>query len=297
MPRFLLVLALPLVCGALCAGESYKVALEDADVKAADLLIAQLGSTDFQTRTKAEAQLIEYGPGLRPQIEPLLKSGNTTLVAVAQRMLADPALSLELTRVRITLEHGTLELVLYEDAAPNTVANFITLTERGFYDGLRFHKVVEQFMALTGDPTNTGKGGPGYRIADEINADALGLDKLTAGELSKQSKQPAPPAEVSKLFVKEVYARQGYVFTSGLKSLAVKRGMVAMFGARPNSAGSQFFVATVDCPWLDGRHTVFGQVVKGLGLVDGLRINDRMVKVEVLYKRLPDYSVKKIEDK
>jgi cyclophilin family peptidyl-prolyl cis-trans isomerase len=297
MQRISLLIAFTLALGVVHAGETYKVTLEESDRKEAEALVAQLGSTDFQTRTKAEAQLIEYGPALRPFVEPLLKSGNTTLVAAAQRLLADPALSIELTRVRLTLDHGTVEMVLYEDAAPNTVANFVTLAERGFYDNLRFHKVVEQFMALTGDPTNTGKGGPGYHIADEIDADALGLDKLTAGELTKRSKQPAPPAEVANLPVKEVYKRQGYAFTQGLKSMPMKRGTVAMFGSRPNSAGSQFFIATVDCPWLDGRHTVFGQVVKGLGLIDALRINDRVVKVEVLFKRLPAYAVKKIEDK
>ncbi len=72
---------------------------------------------------------------------------------------------------------GEIVIELYEDAAPNTVANFVSLAESGFYKDVIFHRVIKGFMAQGGDPTGTGTGGPGYRFADEINAIALGLDK------------------------------------------------------------------------------------------------------------------------
>ena len=78
---------------------------------------------------------------------------------------------------RINTNMGEIVIELYEDAAPNTVANFVSLAEGGFYKDVIFHRVIKGFMAQGGDPTGTGTGGPGYRFADEINAIALGLDK------------------------------------------------------------------------------------------------------------------------
>jgi len=124
-----------------------------------------------------------------------------------------------------TLEtnHGAIGLELFDEDAPKTVENFVKLARDGFYDGVVFHRVIENFMIQGGDPTGTGMGGPGYQFEDEIN------------------KHP------------------------------VQRGALAMANAGPNTNGSQFFIVTADsCPWLDGLHTVFGQVTTGMDVVDAI---------------------------
>ena len=127
------------------------------------------------------------------------------------------------TDYRAVLEtsRGSMTLDLFQDDAPTAVNNFVFLALNRFYDGIVFHRVLEDFMAQTGDPTGTGRGGPGYQFEDEIN------------------KHP------------------------------VQRGALAMANAGPNTNGSQFFIVTADaCPWLDGLHTVFGQVTSGMDVVD-----------------------------
>ena len=117
--------------------------------------------------------------------------------------------------------HGAIELELFPDDAPQTVANFEKLAADGFYDGVVFHRVIPDFMIQGGDPTGTGTGGPGYSFEDEPN------------------------------------------------DHRVVRGALAMANAGPNTNGSQFFIVTADeCPWLDGHHTVFGQVTAGMDVVD-----------------------------
>src|ERR1700726_2073709 len=119
--------------------------------------------------------------------------------------------------------NGPIVLELFEEDAPKTVANFRKLAADGFYDGLTFHRVINDFMIQGGCPLGTGTGGPGYTFEDEIN-----------------------PHKVVK-------------------------GALAMANAGPNTNGSQFFIVTADaCPWLDGKHTVFGQVSEGMDVVDKL---------------------------
>jgi peptidyl-prolyl cis-trans isomerase B (cyclophilin B) len=118
---------------------------------------------------------------------------------------------------------GKIELELFDEDAPKTVENFRKLARNGFYDGLVFHRIIEQFMIQGGCPQGTGTGGPGYTFEDEIN----------------QHK--------------------------------VVRGALAMANAGPNTNGSQFFVVTAEaCPWLDGKHTVFGRVTGDTDTVDEL---------------------------
>jgi peptidyl-prolyl cis-trans isomerase B (cyclophilin B) len=118
---------------------------------------------------------------------------------------------------------GPMVLELFDDDAPDTVANFRKLAAEGFYDGLIFHRIIKSFMIQGGCPEGTGTGGPGYTFDDEIN----------------QHK--------------------------------VVRGALAMANAGPNTNGSQFFIVTADsCPWLDGKHTVFGRVKDGMDVVDKL---------------------------
>jgi cyclophilin family peptidyl-prolyl cis-trans isomerase len=117
--------------------------------------------------------------------------------------------------------HGAIDVELYPDDAPKTVENFVKLSRDGFYDGLIFHRVIPDFMIQGGDPTGTGRGGPGYQFEDEFN----------------QHK--------------------------------VDRGALAMANAGPNTNGSQFFIVTAAaCPWLDGKHTVFGRVTSGMDVAD-----------------------------
>ena len=117
--------------------------------------------------------------------------------------------------------HGTFEIELFEDKAPITVKNFIDLAERGFYDGLIFHRVTDGFMIQGGDPNGMGTGGPGYTIPDEFHKD-----------LKHDSE-----------------------------------GVLSMANAGPNTGGSQFFITLAATPWLDGHHSVFGKVVKGMDVV------------------------------
>ncbi|MGB3558832.1 MAG: peptidylprolyl isomerase [Geitlerinemataceae cyanobacterium] len=84
-----------------------------------------------------------------------------------------------MTRAIMETEKGTINLELFDDAAPNTVQNFVELSEKGFYDGLIFHRVIDNFMIQGGCPKGTGTGGPGYQIKCEINP-----NKHQAGTLS-----------------------------------------------------------------------------------------------------------------
>ena len=124
-------------------------------------------------------------------------------------------------RAVLHTNHGAIEIELFPDDAPKTVENFAKLARDGFYDGLIFHRVIPDFMIQGGDPTGTGRGGPGYQFEDEFN----------------QHK--------------------------------VDRGALAMANAGPNTNGSQFFIVTAAaCPWLDGKHTVFGRVTSGIEVAD-----------------------------
>jgi len=161
-------------------------------------------------------------------------------------------------KVKMQTSQGEVVFELFEDQAPNTVANFVELAEKGFYDGLVFHRVIKDFMIQGGCPQGTGTGDPGYRFADE-----------TAGN----------PHKVTK------YA-------------------LCMANAGPNTNGSQFFIVTARaCPHLDGKHTVFGKVVEGQGIVDAVGTcktgagdrpaeDQKITKVQVLQKRDHEYKVK-----
>ena len=130
--------------------------------------------------------------------------------------------------VTLHTSHGPVRIELFPDDAPKTVANFESLARDGFYDGLTFHRVIEDFMVQCGCPRGDGSGGPGYTFEDEPNGHS------------------------------------------------VARGALAMANAGPDTNGSQFFIVTADaCPWLDGKHTVFGRVVEGMTTVDEISRVDR----------------------
>jgi cyclophilin family peptidyl-prolyl cis-trans isomerase len=256
--------------------------------------LAELATEAAKGKLDATARLLsEYGVSrtkaleARKALEALKSEG-------AKKLLEQPALSANNPRVRIVLPNGNIEIVLLEDAAPNTVANFIQLIEKKFFDGLTFHRVIQKFMAQGGDPTGTGGGGPGYSFADEINADALGLDKMTVKELAQKCGQRPPPPQIANMKVKALYERNGYKYTPGLPSYPMKRGVLAMANAGPNTNGSQFFLTHIDCPWLNGKHTVFGVITAGQSLVDNMKANEKIGRIEVLYKRDHPYKVKKL---
>jgi len=137
--------------------------------------------------------------------------------------------------VTIETGKGNIELELYPNYAPKTVNNFVSLAQDGFYDGVVFHRVIADFMVQGGDPTGTGRGGPGYRFEDEFEGNPLKHDSK----------------------------------------------VISMANAGPGTNGSQFFITHCPQPHLNGRHTVFGKVVKGEDVVDAIEQGDVMVKVTV----------------
>ena len=136
----------------------------------------------------------------------------------------------------ITTNKGEIRLELHADKTPKTVANFEKLVADGFYDGLIFHRVIDDFMVQGGCPQGKGTGGPGYTFEDEFHAE---LTHDTPGVLS-------------------------------------------MANSGPNTNGSQFFITHVPCPWLDGKHSVFGRVLDdGQEVVDAIRQDDKLEKVVI----------------
>ncbi|MFW9958849.1 MAG: peptidylprolyl isomerase [Candidatus Odinarchaeota archaeon] len=142
------------------------------------------------------------------------------------------------TRIRIQTNRGNILAEFWNDDAINTVKNFVTLAHSGYYDGLTFHRVVDNFVIQGGDPTGTGSGGPGYAIPCE-----------TRGNKQKH-----------------------------------RVGAFSMAHAGRDTAGSQFFICLdrENTKHLDGKHTVFGEVIEGIEVVKGIRQGDKMLKVEVL---------------
>ncbi|MBU4331991.1 peptidylprolyl isomerase [Patescibacteria group bacterium] len=161
-----------------------------------------------------------------------------------------------LDQVVLKTNRGDISLKLFPEAAPKTVANFVRLAEQDFYDGVKFHRVIKDFMLQAGDPnskddnwSDDGQGGPGYKFEDEINPRSLGL------------------TDEQILTLEQI----GYAYNYELESHKMVRGKLAMANSGPNTNGSQFFIVTVEAtPWLDGRHTVFGEVVEGMDIVDAI---------------------------
>lgn len=161
----------------------------------------------------------------------------------------------------IETERGIIRLELYPLAAPKTVENFIKLAVQGFYNGLKFHRVVPGFVIQGGDPKGDGTGGPGYTFEDEINPWGLELSEETIQALQAQ----------------------GYQYSPALTSHKMTAGALAMANSGPNTNGSQFFIVTEqEQPHLNGKHTVFGQVIEGLKVVRQIQQDDIMEKVYIV---------------
>ncbi len=148
---------------------------------------------------------------------------------------------------------GEFETELFPRQVPKTVENFVGLATQGYYNGVTFHRVIDQFMIQGGDPTGTGRGGESY------------WGGTFEDEFSPELKHDSP-------------------------------GILSMANAGPNTNGSQFFITLVPTPWLDGKHSVFGKVIKGLDVVEKIGkvktikpydkpINDVVIESIVIEKR------------
>lgn len=142
---------------------------------------------------------------------------------------------------------GTILVKLTHDKTPGTVGNFVGLAEgqlenqvqpmgKPYYDGLKFHRVISDFMIQGGCPQGSGSGGPGYQFDDEFHPEL---------------KHDGP-------------------------------GVLSMANAGPGTNGSQFFITHVETTWLDGKHTVFGNVVEGQEVVDAIAQGDLLEKIEIV---------------
>tara|TARA_R110001583_G_scaffold412_2_gene3804 strand:- start:47524 stop:48627 length:1104 start_codon:yes stop_codon:yes gene_type:complete len=149
---------------------------------------------------------------------------------------------------------GEILLKLEFEKTPITVANFVSLAEgtntqlvdslkgKPYYNGIPFHRVIENFMIQGGDPTGTGKGNPGYKFKDEFPKDSTGSLVLKHN----------------------------------------KPGILSMANSGSTTNGSQFFITHKETSWLDGKHTVFGNVIKGQTVVDSIVQNDVIETIEII---------------
>lgn len=150
--------------------------------------------------------------------------------------------------IKLNTNKGTIELELFDQLKPKTVANFIKLAKEGYYDGVKFHRVIKGFMIQGGDPLSKndaesykwGTGGPGYMFEDEIGSENSNVS-----------------------------------------------GTISMANAGPNTNGSQFFINVNDNNFLDPKHTAFGKVIDGMDVVQAIEsvqtgANDRPVEAIVI---------------
>lgn len=167
---------------------------------------------------------------------------------------------------------GDITLALNADAAPKTVTNFITHAKNGYYDDLTFHRVIKDFMIQGGDPAGTGMGGEsvfGGTFEDEINAKSYKLDTMTIADVAPADQLSQLPEEMRTWTLKQYYEAQGYHYRDDLTSLPMVKGAIAMANRGPETNGSQFFIIHgAATPWLDGKHTVFGNVTEGMDVLD-----------------------------
>ncbi len=153
--------------------------------------------------------------------------------------------------VKLETSKGDIVLELYDDKTPIHVGNFLDLVDTGFYNGIKFHRVIANFMIQGGCPKGDGTGGPGWTIPDEAN-----------------------------------------------KGLKHRRGTLSMAKtSAPNTGGSQFFICHTPQPHLDGVHTVFGECIKGMDVVDKIAQGDKIITATILKKSdVADEDIKKAKD-
>ena len=184
------------------------------------LLALAFSSCTAPTQATEDSQEVEEGAAAA--LEPAERNG---MYETGPDMTIDP--EAEYYAVFKT-EKGDIRIKLFAAEAPVTVNNFVFLARDGFYNNTHFHRVLENFMAQGGDPTNSGAGGPGYQFQDEIVA-SLQFDRA---------------------------------------------GLLAMANAGPSTNGSQFFITFAETPWLNGNHTIFGEVVEGMEVLFSISLRD-----------------------
>ena len=165
------------------------------------------------------------------KLDQTAKEDITKPLTAEEQAINKPAITNTMNRIAVLeTTEGTVEVELFEDSMPVTTANFAKLVGEGFYDGVKFHRVIPNFMIQGGDPltkesdtSRWGTGGPGYSIKDEFVSSPLTTNT---------------------------------------------RGTIAMANSGPNTGGSQFFINVADNTFLDGKHPVFGRVVSGMEVVE-----------------------------
>jgi len=161
----------------------------------------------------ATTQTQDQPKGVKADMEPKIQK---------EQQMPASEITADIIKVKIETSLGNIYADLFAKEVPKTVENFVTLTKKGFYDGLIFHRVIPKFMIQTGDPKGNGTGGPGYSFEDEFSP----------------------------------------------KLRHDKPGILSMANSGPNTNGSQFFIVVAPTPWLDNRHSVFGQVTQGMDIAD-----------------------------
>lgn len=158
--------------------------------------------------------------------------------------------------IEIETNQGTFEVVLWPDIAPKASENFLKLAEKGYYNGIIFHRVIKGFMIQGGDPTGTGRGGQSI------------WNTSFEDEFSDKAQFNRP-------------------------------GLLAMANSGPKTNGSQFFITTANTAWLNNKHTIFGEVVKGYDIIQKIESSkvgpgDRPVQeIKILHMRLKNPSAEK----
>ena len=157
-------------------------------------------------------------------------------------------------KANIKTTKGNIVLELYYDKVPNTVNNFIKLSEEGVYNGVYFHRVIDNFMIQTGDPK--AKGEAGVDFSYEPNSQGLHIAG-TGGP--------------------------GYTFEDEFDNNLKHNvpGILSMANSGPDTNGSQFFITHVATPWLDGKHSVFGKVVEGIDVVNNIMQGDKIESIVI----------------
>ncbi len=158
-----------------------------------------------------------------------------TLAALSPARAESP-LPVQDIRVILHTDKGDIEATIFASRVPVTAASFLNLAQQKFYDGLKFHRVIADFMIQGGDPAGTGAGGPGYKFEDE----------------------------------------------KGGPTTFDKPGILAMANSGPSTNGSQFFITHVPTPWLNGHHTIFGQVTKGQDVVNAVTQGDHIKSIDIV---------------
>jgi peptidyl-prolyl cis-trans isomerase B (cyclophilin B) len=158
-----------------------------------------------------------------------------------------------MTNITIRTEKEDINLKLFDNDTPKTVASFLYLIKEGFYNGVTFHRVIDDFMIQGGDPTGTGRGGPKQG----------GITSF-----------PFQGQQISYPFEDE--------FQSGREFN--KPGILAMANAGPNTNGSQFFITHVPTPHLNNKHTIFGEVISesDQAVVNSIEQGDKILEIKIL---------------